>query len=126
MNENQKKVPAIELGAAGFESEVLGSRLPVMVEFWAPWSRPCRILDSALNEAAISCAGRVKVVKVNADDNPDLSLWYGVQSIPTLLYFDAGGLRARLVGTVSKQAILSKLQAVSPGGDANSPPKPGT
>ena len=126
MNQNQDMRLSVEVSQADFESEVLRSRQPVLVEFWAPWSRPCRILDSALNEAAIACAGRVKVVKVNADDNPDLSLWYGVQSIPTLLYFDAGGLRARLVGTVSKQAILSKLQAVSPGGDANSPPKPGT
>lgn len=117
MNENQKKTPTIELGAADFESEVLGSKLPVMVEFWAPWSRPCQILGSVLDEVAAACVGKVRIVKVNADDNPDLSLSYDIESIPTLLYFVDGGLRAKLVGTASKEAILAKLQAVIQAGD---------
>jgi len=117
MNENRKKAPTIELGAASFESEVLGSKLPVMVEFWAPWSRPCQILSSVLDEVAAACVGKVRIVKVNADDNPDLSLSYDIESIPTLLYFVNGGLRAKLVGTASKEAILAKLQAVIQAGD---------
>jgi thioredoxin-like negative regulator of GroEL len=64
-------------------------------------------LDSALDEVATACAGSVKVAWVNADDHPDLSMWYGIQSIPTLLYFVDGRLRARVVGTASKAAILS-------------------
>ena len=83
-----------------------------MVAFWAPWSRPCHILDSVLDEVATACAGRVKVAKVNADDNPYLSMWYEIQSIPTLLFFMEGDVRAKIVGTASKEAILAELQVV--------------
>ena len=109
-----------DVGEADFESEVLRSNQPVLVAFWAPWSRPCHILDPALDEVAAVCAGRVKVVKVNADDNPELSIWFDVQSIPTLLFFVAGHFSARIVGTASKAAIISRLEAVSRGGDAPS------
>ena len=115
MNTSQHNSPTIEVGGANFESEVLQSRQPVLVAFWAPWSRPCHILDAALEEVAAACAGNVKVVKINADDHPDLSLLYDIQSIPTLLYFVEGNLRAKVVGTASKEAILSKL--VCHGGD---------
>lgn len=118
MNPRPSQSPIAEVGQADFESEVLRSEQPVVVAFWAPWSHPCHILDSALDEVAVACARSAKVVRVNADDYPDLSLWYDVQSIPTLLYFVAGDLRARLVGTASKEAIIAKLQAVAPGGDA--------
>ena len=101
-----------------FESEILKSKQPVLVAFWAPWSRPCSVLDAALAEVATRCAGLFKVVKVNADDNPDLSLLYDIQSIPTLLYFVEGNLRAKMVGTASPEAILAKLQLVC-GGDSN-------
>lgn len=121
MNSNQDKLPGIEASQANFESEVLRSEQPVLVAFGAPWSRPCHIIDSVLDEVITACAGSVKLLRVNADDNPDLSLRYDVQSIPTLLYFTAGHLRAKLVGTASKEAIISKLQAVSQGGDAQSP-----
>jgi thioredoxin 1 len=111
MNASNHKSPTADVGEVNFESEILKSKQPVLVVFWAPWSRPCQVLDVALEEVATACAGIVKVVKVNADDNPDLSLVYDVQSIPTLLYFVEGSLRARLVGTASKEAILSKLQS---------------
>lgn len=102
----------VGVGEADFDSEVLNSKLPVLVAFWAPWSRPCHILESALDEVAAACAGRAKVVKVNADDNPDLSMWYEIQSIPTLLFFVEGGVRYRVVGTVSKEAVLTRLECV--------------
>jgi thioredoxin 1 len=121
MNRNQDKAGIVEVGEANFELEVLKSDQPILVAFCAPWSRPCHILDSVLDEVAIACAGRVKVVKVNADDNPDLSMWYEVQSIPTLLYFVAGRLRAKMIGTASKEAILAKLQTVSHRVDSISP-----
>jgi thioredoxin 1 len=117
-NTNPDKAPTFEVGETNFESEVLKSKQPVLVVFWAPWSHPCHILDSVLDEVATACARSVKVVKVNADDNPDLGMWYEIQSIPTLLYFVDGTLRARVVGTASKEAILSRLQPVSPGGDS--------
>ena len=120
MNENQNKTPTVEIGEANFELEVLRSKQPVLVEFWAPWSRPCQVLDSVLHELAAACAASVKVVKVNADNNLNLSLWYEIQSIPTLLYFVDGNVRARVVGTASKEAILAKLRLVIHGGDSPS------
>jgi thioredoxin 1 len=118
MKMNQKKKPIIEIGEANFESEVLRWQQPVLVAFSAAWSRPCRILDSALEEVAAACAGREKVVRINADNNPDLSMVWNIQSIPTLLYFVDGNLRARIVGTASKEAILSKLRSVTDGVDS--------
>jgi thioredoxin 1 len=98
------------VSGAEFESEVLRSRGPAIVMFWAPWSRPCRVMDSVLVEVARASTRGARVVKVNADDNPDLSLWYGVQSIPTLLLFINGKLAQRIVGTVSKRVILELLR----------------
>jgi thioredoxin 1 len=110
MNANQNKALTVEAEEGNFEAEVLKSKQPVLVEFWAPWSRPCQILDSVLHEIAAAWLGKAKVVKVNADDSLDLSLWYDIHSIPTLLYFIDGIPRIRIVGTASKEAILAKLE----------------
>jgi thioredoxin 1 len=107
---NEHKGEIVEIGVTNFESEVLKSKRPVLVAFFTPWSRPCQIIDSALAETAAACTEIAKVVKVNADNNPDLGLWYEIESIPTLLYFVNGAVRARIVGTASPEAILAKLQ----------------
>jgi len=120
MNPNQHLPRVVEIGEADFKSEVLNSEQPVLVEFSAAWSRPCHILDSVLEAVAAACAEKVRVFRINADDHPDLSLWYEVQSIPTLLYFVTGKLRAKIVGTASKEAILAKLKSVTPDGDEGS------
>ena len=117
MKMNQERKPIIEIGEANFECEVLRWKQPVLVAFSAAWSRPCRILDSVLEKVAAACAGREKVVRINADNNPVLSLIWNIQSIPTLLYFVDGKLRGRIVGTASKEAILSKLRCVTDGVD---------
>ena len=96
-----------------FRAEVLESKQPVLVKFWTPWSRPCQILDPILQELARDWAGKVKVVKVNADDSLDLSLWYEIQSVPTLIYFVEGKPCSRIVGTASKEAILNLLNRPS-------------
>jgi thioredoxin 1 len=101
------------IAAKDFTAEVLESTQPVLVEFWAPWSRPCQIFDSVLRELASACVGRIKVVKVNADDSLDLSLWYEIQSVPTLLYFVQGKPCVRIVGTATKEAVLAKLKPFS-------------
>ena len=101
------------VGEANFPSQVLQSKNAILVAFWAPWSKPCHVIDPVLLDVAETCAGKIEVVKVNADDNPNLSLWFGVQHIPTLLYFEAGQLRGQLVGTVSKDAILAKLHSLT-------------
>jgi thioredoxin 1 len=101
------------IAAVDFKAEVLESKDPVLVEFWAPWSRPCQVFDSVLQQLTTACGGKLKVVKVNADDSLDLSLWYDIQSVPTLLCFVRGNPCFRIVGTATKEAILAKLQAFS-------------
>ena len=101
--------PILEISEPDFEMEVLKSKQPVLVNFWADWSQPCRRLGPVLEEVAAACNGIAKVVKVNADDNPRLGMSYWIQSIPTLLCFVNGDVRARIVGTTSKEAILSLL-----------------
>ncbi len=109
MNVSQSKPTIRFVGQADFASEVLHSGKPVLAVFIAPWSRPCQVLEATLNEVVPACEGRVEVVKINTDDQPDLSLWYDIQSIPTLLYFVAGRVQAKVVGTASKEAILAKI-----------------
>ena len=111
MNPSKDITTTLHLTAASFEAEVLKSKQPVLVVFGAPWSRPCQVLDPVLQELARDWAGKVKVVSVNADDSLDLSLCYDIQSIPTLLCFVAGKLRLQIVGTATKDAILTKLKA---------------
>jgi thioredoxin 1 len=109
-NMNAQNGALLAITAEDFKAEVLESNQPVLIEFWAPWSRPCQVFDSVLRELAGACAGKVKVAKVNADDSLDLSLWYEIQSVPTLLYFVQGNPCLRIVGTATKEAILAKLQ----------------
>jgi len=111
MNVTENNTRAIQVDEVNFDSEVLQSKQPVLVAFLTLWSRPCVIISPVLDEIALECAGKLKVVRVNADTNLDLSLWYDVQSIPTLLYFVAGTVRAKVVGTATKEAILSKLES---------------
>jgi thioredoxin-like negative regulator of GroEL len=110
MNSNQIEVPIVEIGEANFFSEVVQSKVPVLVGFLAPWSQPFQALRPVLDEVVTACAGSVKVAWVNADDNPNLSRWYRIKSTPTLLYFVDGRPRARVVGTSNKEGILSQLK----------------
>lgn len=122
MNLRHAKHQIREVGQADFEVAVLHATRPVLVAFCAPWSRPCHILDATLNDVAAACAATTDVVRVNADDNPELSLWYDVQSIPAILFFVSGSVCAKLIGTASKEAILAKLYSVlggSPGAPAS-------
>ena len=105
----------IEINEANFENEVLKASPPVVVDFWAEWCGPCKMLAPVLDELAREQADRVKIGKVNVDENPGLAARYGIRSIPTLLYFSGGQLRGQTIGAVGKQAILSKLEALAPG-----------
>ena len=93
-----------------FETEVLGSDVPVLVDFWATWCMPCRMLAPVIEEIASENEGKIKVGKVNVDENPDLARKYRVMSIPTDLVFKNGELTATSVGVDSKENILKLLE----------------
>ena len=103
----------IEINEANFETEVLKSNQPVLADFWAEWCGPCKMLSPVLEEIAAEQAERVKVVKVNVDNNPQLAARFGIQSIPTLLYFADGKVIHQTVGVVGKKAIIDKLEGLA-------------
>jgi thioredoxin 1 len=105
--------PTVEINEGNFESEVLKSTQPVLVDFWAEWCGPCKMLGPVLDEIAGEQAGRAKVAKVNIDQNPELAARYGIQAIPTLLYFAGGTVRKQTVGVTSKKTIVSTLEALN-------------
>lgn len=113
MNRKYKISKLVEVDSANFELEILESKQPVLVAFATLWSRPCHVLETVLDEISSACSDELKVVWINADENPDLGLWYDIRSVPTLLYFVDGNVQSRIVGTATKAAILSKLLAVS-------------
>lgn len=103
---------ATHVTTADFDAEVLQSNVPVLVDFWAVWCGPCRAIAPHVDAISQEYAGRAKVVKVNVDEEPELALRYGIQSIPTLLFFKDGKVQDMIVGVVPKQTIIQKLEAL--------------
>ncbi len=106
---NAEQVRVVESGEANFEADVLQADQATLVVFWAPWSRPCQAIQPVLGELAHACAETSKVVRVNLDEHPGLGRRYEIDFIPTWVCFVAGNERARAVGPLSKEAILSKM-----------------
>ena len=94
-----------------FESEVLKATNPVVVDFWAEWCGPCRSIAPALEEIAGSLGDKVKVVKLNVDENPQTAAKYGIQSIPTLMIFKNGQMASRQIGAAPKQKLEQWITA---------------
>lgn len=100
----------IQVTDATFEQEVLNADVPVLLDFWAPWCGPCRMIAPILDELADEFAGKAKVVKVNVDDNPETAAKFGIRSIPTLLVFKNGEVVATQVGGVPKSQLASLIE----------------
>ena len=102
---------AIKVTVDNFEAEVLKSAVPVLVDFWAEWCGPCRMVLPMVDEIATELAGKAKVCKINVDDSPDLAAQFDVASIPTLLIFKNGQVVDQMVGALPKVRLLEKLKA---------------
>jgi thioredoxin 1 len=97
---------------ANFKNEVLDSSQPVLVDFWAEWCGPCKMIAPAIEELAADFDGKAKIVKVNVDEQPGLAQQFSVRSIPTLLFFRDGKVAEQLVGAAPKDALADKLNSL--------------
>ncbi len=100
---------ALEFTDANFQSEVLTSDVPVLVDFWAPWCGPCRMIGPVIEELAVENAGTFKVGKVNVDENQQLAMNYNVASIPAIMIFSGGQLVQQMMGVQSKAKLQQSL-----------------
>ena len=103
----------ININEASFERAVIQSPIPVVVDFWAPWCGPCKMIAPLLDEIAKESDGRFRVAKVNIDDDPALQQRFGIRGVPTLLFFSGGKLRDQIVGVAAKKAIVEKLEKLA-------------
>lgn len=103
-------MPLIQLTDDSFKKDVLESDLPVLVDFWAPWCGPCKMIGPIVEEFAKEFDKQLKVAKINIDDNPKTATLYGVMSIPTLMFFKKGKVISQLVGALSKAELKRRIQ----------------
>jgi len=105
---------ALKLTDANFQSEVIDSDVPVLVDFWAEWCGPCKMIGPVIDQLATEVEGAAKVGKVNVDEARELAVKYGVRSIPLLLFFKNGEVKDQIVGaSITKDQLKSKLQALA-------------
>jgi thioredoxin 1 len=102
----------VELNDSSFDTEVINSEKPVLVDFWAPWCGPCKALGPVIEEISNDFVDRVKVGKVNVDENPEISMKFGIRSIPTLIVFKNGEVQDQIIGAVPKSEIEKALEKV--------------
>ena len=95
-----------------FADDVINSSEPVLLDFWAEWCGPCKAIAPVLEELSAEFAGKLKIVKVNVDESPDLAQQFGIRSIPTLLVFKGGTIAGQMVGAMPKGTLKAKLEAL--------------
>jgi thioredoxin 1 len=100
---------AAQVTDSGFDAEVLKSDLPVLVDFWAPWCGPCRAIAPVIEELAQEFDGKIKILKMNVDENPSTPSKYGIRAIPTLILFKNGDVVEQVTGAVSKASLKQML-----------------
>ena len=103
----------ININEASFEKTVLQAPMPTVVDFWAAWCGPCKMIAPVLDEIAKENGERFRVAKVNIDDDPALMQRYNIRGVPALLFFQGGELRDQIIGVAAKKAIVDKLEALS-------------
>lgn len=101
---------ALHLNDKNFEAEVLKSNVPVLVDFWAEWCGPCRMLSPIVDEIALDLQGKLKVAKLNVDEAQELAARFNIMSIPTLIIFKGGEPVEQIVGAMSKDQLLKKIK----------------
>ncbi|MCE5313135.1 MAG: thioredoxin [Nitrospiraceae bacterium] len=102
----------LDVTTATWDSEVLGSNVPVMVDFWAVWCGPCRMIAPTVEELAKEYAGKIKVCKLNTDENPEIASKYKIMGIPTIMFFNQGQKVDQVVGAVPKPQLKSKMDSL--------------
>ena len=103
----------ININEASFEKAVINSPIPVVVDFWAEWCGPCKMIAPVLNEIAKENGDRFRVAKVNIDDDPALQRRFNVRGVPALLFFSGGELRDQIIGVAAKKAIVERLEKLA-------------
>ena len=100
----------VRISADNWQSEVMSSPIPVLVDFWAEWCGPCKAIAPVLDELGAELAGKLKIAKVNVDENPELAGEFGIRSIPTLLVIQGGVVQQQMIGAMGKSALKSKIE----------------
>ncbi|MBR2947823.1 MAG: thioredoxin [Bacteroidales bacterium] len=102
----------LTINDSNFEELVIKSEIPVLLDFWAPWCGPCKMLSPIVDELAQEYEGKWLIAKVNVDDCSEVPMKYGIRNIPTLLFFKGGELKDKMVGSTTKGAIVQKMASI--------------